>query len=99
MEIAEQADYPNEGVSIQIVKQQLEKAGHRRIAATLALTMLNRKDFVETVVGTNYNGDEFPVAKVTPEGWKLSKANQSILVLNVVTQSPTESGGDDPIPF
>jgi hypothetical protein len=80
VEIAEQTSSPGEKVSVFCIRNSLEKAGYRGVAVALALNMLRRKNFVETSLEPDQNGD-YPAVLVTDEGWHWLEANQDKLAL------------------
>jgi hypothetical protein len=91
-------------VSIKILRDSLETSGYRGIAVTLALKMLARKDWIElTVESDHWNHDEYPVARLTDEGWRWLEANQDKLTLTIEppddTPIPSNPTSGDDIPF
>lgn len=100
IEIAEQTCSPGEILPVHSIRKNLEKAGYRGVAVTLALKMLSRKNLVETSSDADWNGNEYSAVTVTDEGWRWLEANQERLIL---TREPTPMDANEPpssdIPF
>jgi hypothetical protein len=95
VEIAEQSFAPGEKVAIRFIRDSLEKAGHRGVAVALALKMLSRKNFVETSSESDWNGnEEYPVVRLTEEGWNWLEANQDKLSLMKATIQEMAASGE-----
>jgi hypothetical protein len=107
VEIAEQANTPNDDVSVYTVRKEMEKAGVRKIAVNLAISALCRKDMAETTVSQDFNGGDYQAVRITAEGWRWLEANQDKLRLtNQVDpfdepSAPAKplAGEEDNIPF
>ena len=47
---------------------RLYKAGYNDIAVSIGLRQLKRKNYIQTQLGSDYNGNEYPVCRLTQEG-------------------------------
>jgi TIR domain len=84
VEIGDQTITPGETISATLIRSELEKAGYRGIAVSLALTALSRKNLIEIVKEHDFNGHEqgeYPVVSITEEGWPWLETNQDKLWL------------------
>jgi replicative DNA helicase len=101
VEIAEKSLTPGDTVSANVVRNGMNLAGYREIAVGLALSMLGRKDLVERLSETDFNGSQFAVVKLTDDGWRWLESNQDKLALTVNQSSPTKLGEStsEHIPF
>jgi TIR domain len=103
VEIADQIDSPEERIAIRLIRDRLQMAGHRGVAISLALKMLGRKSLVETTSESDgYGNNDYPVVRVTDEGWKWLEANQDKLALKVEPANKRPAADvepEDDIPF
>ena len=93
--VAQQADDPNGGISAYRVREDLEKAGFTKLAATLGLRALLSKKMLETFDDKDYDGGSFTAYRVTDAGISWLFANQAKLALK--REEPAADDGD--IPF
>jgi len=95
VEIAEQTFAPDDSVAIYSLRRELEEAGYRGIAVTLALKMLERKDLLTIAVEEDsYNRDQHSAVRITDEGWRWLQSNQHELLLRKPVE--TSAFSDEP---
>lgn len=102
VDIAEQTFSPGEKVTVGLVRESLERAGHRGVAVALAMTMLSRKNLVEISSESDWNGCEYSAVRVTEEGWHWLEGNQDKLLLRIEPVQEKENSKEpssDNIPF
>ncbi len=99
--IAENIDSPSDKVSAYTIKEDMDRAGFTKIAVTLALSTLLRKDLIEDQMDSDRNGNEFFVYSLSGKGIEWLLQNQDRLVLkkekgeaDIPSQNP-----DEDIPF
>jgi hypothetical protein len=98
--VGENADSPEDFVSMWSIRQDMERSGYTRIAVTLALTALLRKDMVDTRRDTDQNGEFYSLYHTTERGLQWLIDNQDRLVLR--RERPSEKEPvlrDDDVPF
>lgn len=93
--VAENAQEPEDYVSSWSIRQDMERAGYTKLAATLSLTTLLRKRLLLSGRDSDQNGNEFSTYRVSDTGMDWLLANQDRLIL---TRKRTSDGSDD-IPF
>ena len=96
--IAANADGPDDAVSTWSIRQDMEKAGYTRIAATLGLGSLLAKGMV-TRERRQDRDDEYWVYQITPPGFSWLLQNQQRLVLRRTEEPSGSPVTDDDIPF
>jgi hypothetical protein len=94
--VAQHIDSPDDGVSVGIVRQDMENAGFTKLATTLGLKLLLDKEMM--IIGLHYDdyGHEYTVYKVTDKGMAWLFSNQDKLVLKRQAPAPPK---EDDIPF
>ncbi len=91
VKIAETAYSPDDTVAFSTLKSSLAKEGFLGIAVSLAIKKLSRMNLLETGKEHSWNNnEEFPVVKVSEEGWEWLEGNKANLKL---TDAPPP---DDP---
>ncbi len=93
--IAQNLDKPGEKVPVYRVKQDMEMAGFTKIATTIGLTALLRKDFAEAEDIMNDYGEPYTGYSLTEKGMDWLMNSQERLVLH---QKKENSIGDN-LPF
>jgi hypothetical protein len=63
------------------VRQSMEKAGFTRVAVTLSVAALLKKELITTVEATDFNGDPYTAYRIMTGGIEWLVANQDRLVL------------------
>jgi hypothetical protein len=100
--VAENVDFPADSVSAYQVRNDMERAGFTRVAVTLALGQLARKNFVTCVEASNYN-DTYWAYSLTEEGMNWLFQHQDLLVLRrevtVLQPEVPEVEEDEDLPF
>ena len=81
LKIADETSSPGETVAVYSVKTDLVKSGLRNLTVLLAIKMLSRKDLVETASEEDYDHENYPVVRITENGWGWIEANQHKIVL------------------
>lgn len=94
--VAQQLDVPTGSISAYLVRQDMEKAGFTKIAATLGVRAFLDKGMLETIQDHDYNGDTFTAYCVTDKGMAWLFANQDKLTL---TEDPPRQSRSDGITF
>jgi hypothetical protein len=98
--IAENADSPEDFVGAWSIRQDMERSGYTRIAVTLALTSLLRKDMVDTRRDSDQNGNDYSLYHPTPRGLQWLMDNQDRLVLRRQRLPPApDELSDEDVPF
>ena len=94
---AQQINDPNDGISAYPVREDMEKAGFTKLAATLGLKALLDKKMLETLQEEDYDGSKYTAYRVTDGGMKWLFANQNKLTLG--QKDADVISIDDDIPF
>ncbi len=97
--VAENVDDPEATVSTWSIRQDMEKSGYTRIATTLGLASLLKKEMVLSERRQDQNGEDYAVYSVTSRGLQWLFANQERLVLRREKRSEVSPLTDDDIPF
>jgi hypothetical protein len=79
--ITESLDNPVAAVPVYMIRQSMEKAGFTRVACTLGLASLLKKQMVATVDSVDYEGEPFTAYRIRTAGIDWLEANQHLLVL------------------
>src|SRR5258708_32917293 len=79
--IAENLDSPDGAVPVYTIRQSMEKAGFTRVAVTLGLGTLLKKEMISTGEEHDVNGDPYTGHRLRPGGMEWLEANQDRLVL------------------
>lgn len=74
---------PNEEVSISYLSAQMNKAGYNEIATGISVRLLQKKGLITTGYGSNYNGDSYPICKLTDKGEDFVVDNYSLFDFSV----------------
>ncbi|MBI3249089.1 MAG: hypothetical protein HYZ50_21510 [Deltaproteobacteria bacterium] len=86
--VAQQINDPDDGISAYRVREDMEKAGFTKLAATLGLKALLDKEMLETFQNKDYDGDVFTAYRVTETGMAWLFANQNKLILRQEEEVP-----------
>ena len=86
--VAQQINDPDDGISAYRVREDMEKAGFTKLAATLGLKALLDKEMLETFQMKDYEGDVFTAYRVTETGMAWLFANQDKLILRQEEEVP-----------
>ena len=97
--LAENADAPDSLVLSHAIRHDMEKQGFTKLAVTLGLATLLRKEMLHSVRGEDMNGNAYVEYAITESGMAWLIANQDRLVLWHEPHGPDEPITDDEIPF
>jgi nucleoside 2-deoxyribosyltransferase len=97
--VAENADAPDEPVSIWSIRQDMERSGYTRIAVTIGLTSILRKGMLESERRVDEYDQPYVVYTVTPFGMQWLMNNQEKLILHHPKKQPQPQTTDNEIPF
>lgn len=86
--VAQQINDPDDGISAYRVREDMEKAGFTKLAATLGLKALLDKEMLETFQDRDFNGGVFTAYRVTEKGMAWLFANQDKITLRQEDESP-----------
>lgn len=87
----------NDKVSAWSIRQDIERAGYTRIAATIALTTLLRKGMIQDYVSEDINEEKYIAYSLTEKGMSWLLDNQHMFVLK--DEKKQTEVVDDDIPF
>jgi hypothetical protein len=90
--VAQQISIPSDGIGAYSIREDMEKAGFTKLAATLGLTALLNKEILETFEAQEWNIDPYTAYRVTPKGMSWLFSNRDILALR-------QDDDDDDVPF
>jgi hypothetical protein len=91
--VAQQVNNPHDGITAYEIHSDMEKAGFKRIAATLGIKTLLDKEMLETVENYDEQFDcSFTSYRVAERGMACLLANTHMLTLRV-------DDNDDDVPF
>jgi hypothetical protein len=79
--VAQQINDPNDGISAYRVREDMERTGFTKLAATLGLRALLDKKMLETFEDDDYDGSKYTAYRVTDRGMNWLFANQNKLTL------------------
>ena len=79
--VAEEVNDPEAVISTGIFRHNMERAGFTKLAGTLALKSLLDREMLEQFEDENYNGETYPVFKVTSKGMDWLFTNKEKLTL------------------
>ena len=96
--VAANIDGPDDAVAMWSIRQDMEKAGYTRLAATLSLGSLLAKGMVSNERRQDRD-EEYWVYQVTKTGFTWLLQNQEHLVLRQSAPAPAAPVTDDDIPF
>ena len=98
--IAENIDSPSDKVSTYTIKENMNRAGFRKITVTLALTALLRKRMLQDQMETDINGNDFFYSG-SRKGMEWLLQNQGRLLLRKQRDeaAPLWQVPDDDAPF
>lgn len=95
--LAGDAVLPDSTTSLQSLQRDVEGAGFTSVGFGLGLRRLLRKQLVECLQDRDYNGEPYPVARLTDAGWAWIEKNEGMFAIK---KKPANSGfEDDDIPF
>ena len=97
--LAENADAPDSYVSPHAIRMDMEKQGFTKLAVTLGLATLLRKEMLHTRREHDINGNSYVEHAITESGMAWLISNQDRLVLRHEPHGPDEPITDDDIPF
>jgi nucleoside 2-deoxyribosyltransferase len=97
--VAQQINDPSDGISAYRVREDMEKAGFTKLAATLGLKALLDKKMLETFQDNDYDGSKYTAYRVTDRGMSWLFANQNKLTLRQENTDNMPLPDDDDIPF
>jgi nucleoside 2-deoxyribosyltransferase len=92
-------DSPEDRVSTEMIKRDMERAGFTRLATQLALARLSRLSFVEVGQDADYNGNTFAAYRILGDGESWLLDNQDQLELGKGSSPEKIPMLDDEIPF
>jgi nucleoside 2-deoxyribosyltransferase len=92
--LAENIDHPKDGAPVWLIKRDMETSGFTKVAATIALHSLLKKNLIASDSVQDMNGDWYTVYALTESGWSWVLENQDRFRL----QKPNEKSDDD-MPF
>jgi hypothetical protein len=79
--VASNAISASDGVSVFVVKKDVEQAGFTALGFTLGLQRLLKKDFLEYHEGEDFRGEQYRVVHMTEKGWDWIERNEDKFVL------------------
>ncbi len=97
--MAENLDHPEDHVTAYQIKNDMEKSGFTKVAATLALKSLLQKNLVFSDKYQEWNTEPYIGFSFTETGWNWVLENQSQFLLKKPTSKPDFSDFKDDIPF
>jgi hypothetical protein len=89
--VAQQINDPDDGISAYRIREDMEKVGFTKLAATLGLMALLDKGMLETFETQEWNTDPFTAYRVTAKGMSWLFENRDKLTLKL--------DDDDDVPF
>lgn len=92
--LAENIDHPGDFASAFQIKRDMESSGFTKVASTIALAGLLKKNFIEQSQYQDHDGEFFTGYVLTESGWKWIFDNKNKFVLQKEVKEP-----DDDIPF
>lgn len=95
--IAENLDYPESGISPYQIKNDMEKSGFTKFAATLAIKGLLEKSLISQAEIQEWNSEPYQGYKFTESGWAWVLKNQEKFLLKKA--NPLDQFDDETIPF
>lgn len=97
--MAENMDYPESGISPYLIKNDMEKSGFTKIAATLAIKGLLEKGLVSQEEVQEWNSEPYLGYKFTKSGWDWVLKNQGKFLLKKLIKPDPFDDFDSNIPF
>ena len=97
--VAENADAQDSLVLAHAIRTDMEKQGFTKLAVTLGLVTLLRKNMLNSVRDEDMNGNSYVAYAITESGMAWLLSNQDRLVLQREPSEPDEPITDDDIPF
>jgi len=98
--MAENLDHPEDHVTAYQIKNDMERSGFTKIAATIALKSLLQKDFLTSSQFQEWNSEPYIGFSFTDIGWNWVLSNQSQFLLKQNKEKVTNSSDfEDDIPF
>ena len=86
--VAQQINDPDDGISAYRVREDMEKAGFTKLAATLGLKALLDKEMLETFQDRDFDNSVFNAYRVTEKGMAWLFANQDKITLRQEDEPP-----------
>lgn len=96
--LAGDAALPDSTTSLYSLQHDVEGAGFTSVGFGIGLRRLLRKQLVESMEDTNYNGETFSAARLTDAGWAWIETNEHMFAIKKKSAS-TVGFEDDDIPF
>lgn len=97
--MAENIDHPDSAVSPYQIKNDMEKSGFTKIAATLAIKSLLDNSFISQVEVQEWNNEPYLAYKFTDKAWSWVLKNQKKFHLKQKSKSNNLDDFDDEVPF
>ena len=72
---------PGEGVSVYVVKRDVELSGFTSLGFALGLKRLTGRGFINVHEASEYNGETYLVLTVTDAAWKWIEDNESMFII------------------
>ena len=95
--IAQNLDHPEDNVNSYIIRKDMERAGFTKVAATLGIASLLKKNFISSEDSWDENRDQtYTFYKLQPSGLEWLDKNQHKLTLTYPAAAPIS---DEDIPF
>lgn len=93
--LAENLDHPEDYATSYQIKRDMERSGFTKVATTLAIKSLVKKELISYEKRTDEVGDLYTAYNFTDRGWTWILENQDRFLLT----RPSEKPADDDIPF
>jgi len=90
---------PDDSVSVWNLQNEMDKAGYNKTAVSVGLRTLKLKGMVELGKDSNYNGEEFPICKLTAIGEDWILKNKGRLVFRNQKEEEISNLPQDDFPF
>lgn len=99
--IAANIDHPHDTVSSYVIKNDMEKGGSTKVAASIAMASLLNKDMLDMQsIKGNYDEPDFTGYSLNPAGWQWILSNKDQFHLRQTPPNSKKGGEfDDDIPF
>ncbi len=96
--LAGEATLPESATGVYSLKSDVERAGFTSLGFSLGFRRLVRKGLIEAIESyDDYQGDTYPAARLTAEGWDWIEANEEMFAQKKSLASKDDF--DDDIPF
>lgn len=97
--LAENLDHPGDHATAYQIKNDMERSGFTKIAATIALKSLLQKGLIATAEHPEWNSEPYIGYTFTDSGWAWVLDNQDKFLLRKIEMPIIASDLDDNIPF